>query len=69
MTCREYPTGGSWRKARDGCIWTYQAMTSTIMPETFHVLPYASQLSCPSNQTPLEGEVLQKADEEAVGEV
>jgi mannosyl-oligosaccharide alpha-1,2-mannosidase len=38
-------------KLTKGCIYTYAAMPTGIMPETFTMLPCASRTSCPWNQT------------------
>jgi mannosyl-oligosaccharide alpha-1,2-mannosidase len=38
-------------KLTKGCIYTYAAMPTGIMPETFSMLPCASRATCPWNQT------------------
>jgi mannosyl-oligosaccharide alpha-1,2-mannosidase len=38
-------------KLTKGCIYSYAAMPTGIMPETFTMLPCASRASCPWNQT------------------
>ena len=39
------------RKLVDGCVWAYDNMVNGIMPETFHMVPCASQQSCTWNES------------------
>jgi mannosyl-oligosaccharide alpha-1,2-mannosidase len=34
------------RKLVDGCIWAYRSIPSSIMPETFHVVPCEDTTNC-----------------------
>lgn len=39
------------RKVTEGCIWSYNATTSGIMPESFYAAPCESKTSCEWNET------------------
>ena len=39
------------KKLTDGCVWSYEATTTGIMPEYFLAVPCDSTKSCPWNQT------------------
>jgi mannosyl-oligosaccharide alpha-1,2-mannosidase len=45
-------------KLTKGCIYTYAAMPTGIMPETFDMLPCDSRTSCPWNETAWEDDVM-----------
>jgi mannosyl-oligosaccharide alpha-1,2-mannosidase len=49
------------RKLTDGCIWTYKALPSGIMPELFHMSPCASRASCSWDEAQWQREVLSRA--------
>ncbi|GFG07393.1 endoplasmic reticulum mannosyl-oligosaccharide 1,2-alpha-mannosidase [Aspergillus lentulus] len=49
------------RKLTDGCIWTYKALPSGIMPEVFHMSPCASGASCSWDEAQWQREVLSRA--------
>ncbi|GIJ87117.1 hypothetical protein Asppvi_006020 [Aspergillus pseudoviridinutans] len=49
------------QKLTDGCIWTYKALPSGIMPEFFHMSPCASQASCPWDEAQWQREVTSRA--------
>ena len=38
-------------KLTDGCVWSYEATTTGIMPEAFKVIPCANRDACEWNQT------------------
>ncbi|KAL1838575.1 hypothetical protein VTJ49DRAFT_2502 [Mycothermus thermophilus] len=47
-------------KLMDGCVWTYQAMPTGIMPESFHMLPCESADHCPWDEDKWRQAVLKK---------
>lgn len=49
------------QKLTDGCIWTYKALPSGIMPEVFHMSPCASRASCPWDEAQWQRGVLSRA--------
>ncbi|EKV07743.1 putative class I alpha-mannosidase [Penicillium digitatum] len=49
-------------KLVDGCIWGHQVVPLGIMPETFDVVPCASQTSCPWSELLWKQEVWKKAN-------
>ncbi|KAF7121626.1 hypothetical protein CNMCM5793_009097 [Aspergillus hiratsukae] len=49
------------QKLTDGCIWTYKALPSGIMPEVFHMSACASRASCPWDEAQWQREVLSRA--------
>ncbi|KAL2268952.1 hypothetical protein VTJ83DRAFT_3798 [Remersonia thermophila] len=49
-------------KLMDGCVWTYQAMPTGIMPESFHMLPCESADHCPWDEDKWRQAVLKKAN-------
>ncbi|KAF7173672.1 hypothetical protein CNMCM5623_005898 [Aspergillus felis] len=49
------------QKLTDGCIWTYKALPSGIMPEFFRMSPCASQASCPWDEAKWQREVTSTA--------
>ncbi|RHZ47886.1 glycoside hydrolase family 47 protein [Aspergillus thermomutatus] len=48
------------QKLTDGCVWTYKALPSGIMPEVFHMSPCASQASCPWDEAQWQREVVSR---------
>ncbi|OCK78404.1 glycoside hydrolase family 47 protein [Lepidopterella palustris CBS 459.81] len=48
-------------KLTKGCVYTYKAMPSGIMPEIFDMVACESQKSCPWNQTKWEADVIQRS--------
>ncbi|EAW17220.1 glycoside hydrolase family 47 protein [Aspergillus fischeri NRRL 181] len=52
------------RRLTDGCIWTYKALPSGIMPEVFHMSPCASQASCSWDEAQWQREVMSRVKEQ-----